>query len=491
MSNPIGKPETFSFSQMNRIVEAYQGKPSKAADTEKTLDVKSAISDKLSLGEEKQDVLIMPGKNLMKSFTKIDADSVAEYLKGKGVEVEEKLNLVNGVAAKIDSKSMEELKEQGYMVYDNSPRNMLPNIPSITMADVQTGGKPWDMPKIEDVKWTGMETLHKEGITGKGKTIAVIDSGYEHPDVPLKAWKDVVEGSREPVDPNGHGTHVAGDAKKMAPDAELVGIRVMNSEGQGRPSDIVKGLQWAINKKEELGIDVINMSLGGAPDGYPYYLDPINQAVKQAVDSGIVVVAAAGNSGPEPSTIGSPADSPSAVAVGSALNPTTVSDFSSRGPTDDGFESPNIVAPGEYITSWAVPGSQMDQIATTVETLRRMTPEQLRKLFVMKPDLIKALGLPKNILENNDADLEKNVKLRLPPMHKPTPDTIAGPGTSFASPEVAGIVAGLRQAHPSAFPEKIKEAMMKTADNMGSQYGRMDQGAGFVRADKAHIELSS
>ena len=491
MSSPIGKPENFSFSQMNRIVEAYQGKPSKSANTEKKMEIKSAISDKISLGEEKQDVLIMPGKNLMKGFKQINSDSVAEYLKGKGVEVEEKLNLVNGVSAKLDSKSMEELKEQGYMVYDNSPRNLLPDVPRLTMADVQTGAKPWDMPKIEDVKWTGMETLHNEGITGKGKTIAVIDSGYQHPEVPLKAWKDVVEGSKKPIDPNGHGTHVAGDAKKMAPDAELVGIRVMNSQGQGRPSDIVKGLQWAVDNKSELGIDVINMSLGGAPDGYPYYMDPINQAVKQAVDSGIVVVAAAGNSGPEPSTIGSPADAPSAFSIGSALHPTKVSDFSSRGPTDDGLEKPDIVAPGEYITSWAVPGSQMDQIATTVETLRRMTPDQLRKLFVMRPELIEALGLPKNILDNDNVNLESKVKMTLPPMHKPTPDTVAGPGTSFASPEVAGIVAGLRQAHPSASPGEIKDAMMKTADNMGSQYGKLDQGAGFVRADKAHKELSS
>ena len=490
MSTPIGKPQQFTFSQMNHIVEAFEGKTGKAADKEKTIEVKSAIGDNISLGQEKQDVLIMPGKSLMKSYNKINADSVEKFLKDKGVEVEEKFDLVNGVAAKVDSQSLAELKEQGYMVYDNSPRNMLPAMPSVTMAETGAA-KPWDMPKIEDVKWTGTDVINQQGLTGKGKTIAVIDSGYDHPQVPLKAWKDVVEGSEKPIDPNGHGTHVAGDTKKMAPDAELVGIRVMNSQGQGRPSDIVRGLQWAINNKEDLGIDVINMSLGGGPDGYPYYMDPINQAVKQAVDSGMVVVAAAGNSGPGPSTIGSPADAPSTLTVGSALNPNTVSDFSSRGPTDDGLIKPDVVAPGEFITSWAVPGSQMDQIASTVETLRRMTPTQLRKLFIMKPDLVKALGLPKDILDNNDADLEAGVKTKLPPMHKPTPDTIAGPGTSFASPEVAGIVANLRQGNPDASPQEIKDALMKTADNMGKQYGKMDQGAGFVRADKAHNELSS
>jgi serine protease AprX len=277
---------------------------------------------------------------------------------------------------------------------------------------------------------------------------------------------------------------------KMAPDADLVGIRVMNAEGSGRPSDIVKGVQWAIQNKEKYNISVINMSLGGAPDGVPYYLDPINKAVEKAVENGISVVAAAGNSGPEPSTIGSPADDPKAFSIGAALNPTTVSDFSSRGPTDDNFSKPDIIAPGEFITSWAVPNSQLDKIATTVETIRRMSPEQLRKLFTAKPELIKALGLPKDLLKKDDAQMELITKTTLPPMHKPTADTLAGPGTSFASPEVAGIVANLRQAHPSATPDQVKDALMATADNMGSQYTKLDQGAGFVRADEAHQELS-
>jgi len=489
MSSPVGKtPEYFTFQQMNRIVDAFEGKPIKKAAKEESL-MKSVTKDSVGVkAEDTRDVLILPGTGLMKSYKELNAESVAKFLKKKGIEVEENLDILNGVAAKADSKSLKELEGQGYLIYDNSPRNLLPGIPKVTMAE--TGGKPWDMPKIEDVKWTGTETIRGQGLTGKGQVIAIIDSGYNHPEKPLIAWKDVVEGSKKPIDPNGHGTHVAGDAIKMAPDADLVGIRVMDSQGRGRPSDIVRGVQWAVDNKEKYNIGTINMSLGGAPDGYPYYLDPINKAVKKAVDSGMVLVAAAGNSGPNAKTIGSPADAPESLTVGSALNPDKVSDFSSRGPTDDGLKKPDVVAPGEYITSWAVPGSQLDQIASTVETLRRMTPVQLRKLFITRPDLIKALGLPRDILENDDTSLEKNVKLRLPPMFKPTADTIAGPGTSFASPEIAGIVANLRQGHPDASPREIKDALMKTADNMGDKYGVMDQGAGFVRADKANQLLS-
>ncbi|MCE1247657.1 MAG: S8 family serine peptidase [Firmicutes bacterium] len=487
MGGTIGRtPEYFSFSQLNKIVDAFEGNKAPEAPS---IRANALVSDQVNLGgAESQDVMILPGNGLMKSFKEIDSDSVANFLQGKGVEVEEKLDVLNGVTAKLDQKSIENLKEQGYQVYDNSPRSLLPSVPRLVNRD--PGGKPWDMPKIDDVNWTGTSELHKQGLTGKGQVIAIIDSGYEHPAKPLVAWKDVVEGSDKPFDPNGHGTHVAGDAMKMAPDADLVGIRVMNAQGSGRPSDIVKGVQWAIQNKEKYNISVINMSLGGAPDGVPYYMDPINKAVEKAVESGISVVAAAGNSGPEQHTIGSPADDPKAFSIGAALNPTTVSDFSSRGPTDDNMSKPDIVAPGEFITSWAVPNSQLDKIATTVDTLRRMSPDQLRKLFTAKPDLIKALGLPKDLLKNDDTNVELITKTHLPPMYKPTPETLAGPGTSFASPEVAGIVADLRQGHPAASPDQVKDALMGTADNMGSQYGKLDQGSGFVRADKAHKKLA-
>lgn len=491
MSGSIGNiPDSFSFSKMQKIVDAFEGKQPPVKEKEEAPLAKS-LKDQVNLQtDSKQDVLILPGKGLMKSFKNTNAESVAQYLSEKGVEVEEKLDGLNGVVAKVDAGSIEKLQEEGYMVYDNSPRNLLPDMPAATASATSATGKPWDMPVIEDVKWTGTESLNKQGLTGKGQVIAIIDSGYEYDGKPLVAWKDVVENSRKPIDPNGHGTHVAGDAIKMAPDADLVGIRVMNANGSGRTSDIVKGLQWAVDNKDKYDISVINMSLGSGPNGFPYYLDPINQMVDKAIEKGIDVVVAGGNSGPSARTIGAPANSPEALTVGSALNPTTVSDFSSRGPTDDNLIKPDIMAPGEFITSWAVPNSQMNQIATTVETIRRMTPDQLRNLLVAKPQLIEALDLPSDILQKDDPSLEANVKLRLPPMYKPTPDTIAGPGTSFASPEVAGIVANLRQGHPDATPKQMKQALMKTAENMGNYTGN-EQGAGFIQGDKANEWLSN
>lgn len=487
LTGPVGKPEYFSFQDLNKIVEAFEGKGNLTKSVKKEETAK-APSDKVELKKDSglKDVMILPGKSLMKSQEKVDADKMAENLKKEGVKVEEKIDVVSGVTAKIDDAKAQQLKEQGFVIFDDSPRNLLPGIPKI-MSETD-GPNPWDMPKIEDVKWTGTEKLHQQGITGKGQVIAVIDSGYDHPEKALVAWKDVPDGKSKPWDPNGHGTHVAGDAIKMAPDADLVAVRVMRADGTGRPSDIVKGLQWVIENKDKYSIDVVNMSLGGGPDGYPYFMDPINQAVSTATEKGITVVAAAGNSGPDSHTIGSPADAPDSLTVGAALHPNRVSDFSSRGPTDDNLKKPDVLAPGEFIVSWAVPNSQMNQIATVVDTLRKMSPKQLRRLFIAKPDLVKGLGLPKDITRYDDKKLEKTTKMNLPPMYKPTEDTLAGPGTSFAAPEVAGIVANLKQGAPNAKPEQLKESLMKTAHDMGD-YNHMEQGAGFVQADKAHEHL--
>ncbi|MHB2017258.1 MAG: S8 family serine peptidase [Candidatus Xenobia bacterium] len=319
--------------------------------------------------------------------------------------------------------------------------------------------------------------------------VAVIDSGFQHPSKPLVAWEDVIDGSDQPIDPVGHGTHVAGDILQTAPDAGIVAIRVMNQDGQGRPSDIIRGIQYAIDHQKDLNIGVINMSLGGPNDGVSSQDDPIDRAVEQAIRHGIAVVDAAGNDGPKPSTVGSPADDPKGIAVGSALNPQQVSDFSSRGPTADGAAKPDITAPGEFIVSWNVPGSQLDKITTVVEKIRHMDDAQLVKLFQSKPQLIQAFGLPDDVLDRPDRD--DVIKSKLPPMFKPTEDTLAGPGTSFASPLVAGVVADMEQANPNATPAQLKAALKSTASPMDSQFGPNDQGAGFVNAPAAINSIQS
>ena len=105
------------------------------------------------------------------------------------------------------------------------------------------------------------------------------------------------------ADPYGHGTHVAGligddsdEVKGIAPGVRYVSLRVLDQNGAGTTSSVIKALQWAIANRKTYGINVINLSLGH-PIYEPAATDPLVQAVEAAVRAGIVVVASAGNFG--------------------------------------------------------------------------------------------------------------------------------------------------------------------------------------------------
>ncbi len=220
---------------------------------------------------------------------------------------------------------------------------------------------------------------------GAGINIAVVDSGID-PTRDLAAniagfW-DFTRGgvATRPRDEYGHGTHVAGliaskgiDSDKefrgVAPAASLYGFKVLDKNGRGRASDVVKALEFIVfNKKSQAAgafkIDIINLSLGH-PIYEPAATDPLVRAVENAVRAGIVVITAAGNQGtdsdgdPGYSGITSPGNAPSAITVGAVDTKGTqrvgddrVASFSSRGPTwFDGFAKPDVLAPGVALTS--------------------------------------------------------------------------------------------------------------------------------------------
>ncbi|MPY32941.1 S8 family serine peptidase [Streptomyces adustus] len=171
-------------------------------------------------------------------------------------------------------------------------------------------------------------------VDGTGVTIAVIDSGidYTHPDLgggfgpghKVVAGHDFVNNDDDPMDDNGHGTHVAGIAAAraaepggitgIAPGATLTAYKVVDDSGSGFTSDIIAGIEAATDPANPHRADVINMSLGTAGDG----TDPLGQAAAAAVRAGVVVVAAAGNDGPNGWTVNSPAGADGVIAVGAS-----------------------------------------------------------------------------------------------------------------------------------------------------------------------------
>ncbi|MEU6342895.1 S8 family serine peptidase [Streptomyces sp. NPDC046977] len=198
------------------------------------------------------------------------------------------------------------------------------------------------------------------GDTGQGVDVAVLDTGIDaaHPDFAgrIAASESFVPG-QDVTDRHGHGTHVAstvagtgaasdGKEKGVAPGASLHIGKVLDNDGSGQDSWILAGMEWAARDQHA---KIVSMSLGGAPtDG----TDPLSQAVnKLSAETGALFVIAAGNSGPEPYSIGAPGAADAALTVGAVNGPgkgvDQLAEFSSRGPrVGDNAVKPDLTAPG-------------------------------------------------------------------------------------------------------------------------------------------------
>lgn len=228
---------------------------------------------------------------------------------------------------------------------------------------------PWHLQRTRvQHAWAGL------GISGTGVAIAVMDTGadWQHPALVDNyrglspgaapqhaiAWFDAVDGSAEPFDPHGHGTHVIGTAGGrlgigVAPGSQWMAVRILSPNGSGLTGDIHAGFQWLLapNGDPTLAPDIVNGSWSANPDFEEFMPD-----LQALLSAGIVPVFSAGNSGPAPETIRAPANYPGVVAVGATDDIDRVAWFSSRGPSTWTSETkPTIAAPGMQILS-SLPG---------------------------------------------------------------------------------------------------------------------------------------
>jgi serine protease AprX len=252
--------------------------------------------------------------------------------------------------------------------------------------------------------------------TGKDLVAAVIDTGiHPHPDLVypedrIIGWYDLVNEGNSPYDDNGHGTHVAGIIagngslsrgrfKGMAPEAKLIGVKVLDRDGSGHTSDVIAAIEWCIRNREKYNIKVINLSLGStAQDSCRN--DPLCRATSAAWKSGIVVCVAAGNDGPEEGTINTPGINGDVITVGNLDDRATVeweddqiSPSSSRGPTIDNLNKPDILAPGTGINSLRVPRGYRVFSGTSMATgvATGAVLQIFQKYPKMKPNDVKGL----------------------------------------------------------------------------------------------------
>ncbi len=201
---------------------------------------------------------------------------------------------------------------------------------------------------------------------GKKVKVAILDTGVSnHEDIAIKGGISFVDYTTSYADDNGHGTHVAGiiaakDNKVgvvgVAPNSEIYAVKVMDKYGNGSYSNIIEALEWAIDNN----IDIVNMSLGGT-----YNSKALHEAILQANNAGIIIVAAAGNQGNGINTITYPAKYPEVISVGAVDENYKIASFSSRNSQENGID---IVAPGVEVVSLTNDGEYATMSGTSMAT---------------------------------------------------------------------------------------------------------------------------
>lgn len=243
-------------------------------------------------------------------------------------------------------------------------------------------------------KIVGAEHLHKQNILGQNTTVCVIDTGCAPhidlmcPSSRIVYFKDFVNGKTEPYDDNGHGTFITtclagngcasgGEFCGIAPQCNIVSLKVLNKDGETGAFSVLEAMQWVFENKDKYNIKVVCMSFGSNPLDYA---DPLMIGAETLWNNGICVVCAAGNSGPNRATIKSPGISRKIITVG-ALDDCRdkqnnvfyqnfkVADFSSRGPSFN-YYKPDVLAPGVNINA----GSITDKLYTTMSGTSVATP---------------------------------------------------------------------------------------------------------------------
>ena len=240
------------------------------------------------------------------------------------------------------------------------------------------------------------DELHRDGFTGDGVGVAVIDTGaWAHPALEndtqgqarIVGFFDAVRNTERTTleDENGHGSHITsvlassertydsdgqftGSFHGIAPDVDLLVVKAFNDKSKSTYLDVVNAIAYVVKHRERFNIKVLNLAFQGDAVAH-YWQDPINQAVMAAWDAGITVVVSAGNSGPETMTIGAPGNVPYVITVGAVTDHYTLHDqsddyvatFSSVGPTLEGFIKPEMIAPGGHMMGLVPAGSTVTQ----------------------------------------------------------------------------------------------------------------------------------
>lgn len=380
-------------------------------------------------------------------------EQLAATVRQLGGEVRAELRLIDALAVSLPANRVQQLAA-------------LELVRSIShdaaLVDTQTReiALPLDAAKLKTVYnqaigATQLWSRPNQPLRGDGVTVAIIDSGLN----PQEDFYTIMGRSRvltsaafqqgydrSPFDSYGHGNHVAGiiagngrrsnyNYVGVAPNANLISVRVLDSNGTGTLTSMIQGLEWIYNNQQAYNIRVVNISINSS-EQESYTTSPLSAAVEALWFSGIVVVVSAGNNGTE--ALFPPANDPFVITVGASDDrgtattaDDTIAKFSAFGRTKDKFPKPDLVAPGTNIVSMMT-GSN---------------------------------GTLASLYQQNIVD---RVYFRMS-------------GTSMAAPMVSGAVALLLQAEPTLTPDEVKFRLMATARPFSSK----------TRAGAGHLDIAA
>ncbi len=352
-----------------------------------------------------------------------------------------------------------------------------------------------------------------ERFRGRGVTMAFLDSGfYAHPDLTtprnrILAYHSIFaeEGDQTSLDTNdvaswhgmmtsvvaaGNGGLAMEFYRGIASEANLVLIKI-GQTGRISEDQIQKGLQWVIDHAVEYKIRVVNISAGGDFEE-SYLTNPLSQTVERCARAGLTVVCAVGNAGHVPGhPVLPPASAPSCIAVGGLDDNNSLDRArrgmyrSSYGPTIDGLQKPEVIAPGIWVPAPILPQTPTAEEAELYHKLDAADDDEVRLLLNeyvgVDQDLDQANSLPLPLLR-------QLITIKLREGNVINPHYKYVDGTSFAAPIVSSIVACMLEANPQLSPQQIKRILIDSAERVPEvEVDR--QGWGVVSARRA-VELS-
>ena len=364
----------------------------------------------------------------------VTAAEAAELVHDRGGDVEAKLRSARAVAAEMDADDAVRLERSPLVLSVSRNAPVRPTAVG-SLSELLT---TYQSTVGAGAAWTG------DRVSGAGVGVAVIDTGIAGgmPDFRVSSTNTtsrvVATAVANPLatratDTIGHGTHVAGiiagngnnrslaDVQRgryigIAPDANLISVKVSDDDGGATVLDVIRGLDFVIQHKDVLNIRVVNLSLSSTEPS-SYRTDPLDAAVESAWKKGIVVVAAAGNRGGDAVQVDyAPGNDPFAITVcaiderGTSITADDVMPaWSSRGATVDGFSKPEIYAPGSRMVAPLAPSSAFTTLC----------PECIHGSYIRVS------------------------------------------GTSMSAPVVSGVVALMLERYPNLTPDQVKGSLQR------------------------------